>query len=253
MLPACYLSQAGPKLSCCFFILLRPLQPCRPRSRNRKGGRASRNKEWAESRKAEGGGGGGRGRRQGPTSQAKIRKPGLGDGKWTQKTGVPNRLGLQGGGLEVTFKTPGPVASRIFKPGVKYTLLARPRGSHLLRLRYSAKLLKQERSTGSRLLSSRCLTVTVSPTESYGVFSRNKVWGRWVLGWFRVGFRANSGASCRAGVGRKLKQLWSLQPSFQVSGRLGQVRAGRPCLHPKMQPPFENHLMSGAVLTYLSR
>ena len=79
MLPACYLSQAGPKLSCCFFILLRPLQPCRPRSRNRKGGRASRNKEWAESRKAEGGGeGGAGGGGKGRQVRQKYGNPGVG-------------------------------------------------------------------------------------------------------------------------------------------------------------------------------
>ena len=48
MLPGCYLSQAGPKLCVCVFILFRPLQPCRPRSRNRKGGRANKQERKKE-------------------------------------------------------------------------------------------------------------------------------------------------------------------------------------------------------------
>ena len=48
MLPGCYLSQAGPKLCFCVFILFRPLQPCRPRSRNRKGGRANKQERKKE-------------------------------------------------------------------------------------------------------------------------------------------------------------------------------------------------------------
>ena len=62
-LPACCLSQAGPKLSCCFFILFRPLQlPSKEREQERWAGKQG---QVREDRKKGGGGlgggGGGRG------------------------------------------------------------------------------------------------------------------------------------------------------------------------------------------------
>ena len=123
MLPGCYLSQAGPKLCVCVFILFRPLQPCRPRSRNRKGGRANkqeRKKEQELSLAAH--------REQLKTEHADRKtgkrgslQVGKGGGKQEGREAERSREGRGeadeqggGGGRGVTPKTPGPLASADF-------------------------------------------------------------------------------------------------------------------------------------------